>query len=437
MAHHHATADWWRPDTQPRIAVAPLGNAAAFGALVAFTAILLVSPQAWFPAIKSLRLALLTAAVAIAAHLAGRAFGGTRGLPVRREMAVALALILWAAFTIPLSIWPGGSWSQLTDHLIKAVVFFWLIGTLITTLRRLELFGWVLTLCSLPLALTALDNYRSGVFVTHASSAVQRIAGYVGGSGIAGNPNDLALMLNLLLPITGALFVIARQPWRRLVAGAAVLLSIAAVIATFSRAGFITLAVIAALAVLAMIRRGAAGMAVAVVLFAGAAFVLMPDDYFARLSTITNIEADPTGSAQGRWNDYFLSLQYIRQHPWTGAGLGQDLLALNATRGHETWRSVHNAFLQVAVDLGLPGLALLLALFVASFANTRRVQRQVADTPGLADLAVLAQGVQTALVAFAVAAFFHPIAYQFYFFCLAGLAVALVNAHRAEARPAS
>jgi hypothetical protein len=28
-------------------------------------------------------------------------------------------------------------------------------------------------------------------------------------------------------------------------------------------------------------------------------------------------------------------------------------------------------------------------------------------------------------VAFSVAAFFHPIAYQFYFFCVAGLAVAL------------
>ena len=52
-------------------------------------------------------------------------------------------------------------------------------------------------------------------------------------------------------------------------------------------------------------------------------------------------------------------------------------------------------------------------------------------------LAILAQGVRISLVAFAVAAFFHPIAYQFYFFCLAGLAVALVNAHRAEVAAAS
>ena len=29
-------------------------------------------------------------------------------------------------------------------------------------------------------------------------------------------------------------------------------------------------------------------------------------------------------------------------------------------------------------------------------------------------------------------AFFHPIAYQFYFFCVAGLAVALKNVYRTE-----
>ena len=53
------------------------------------------------------------------------------------------------------------------------------------------------------------------------------------------------------------------------------------------------------------------------------------------------------------------------------------------------------------------------------------------------DLSVLASGVQIALVAFAVAAVFHPIAYQFYFFCVAGLAVALRNACVAELSAAS
>lgn len=441
VAGLHPTAQWWRrqPPAKAAVVARPgeqTGDSVAFGALVTFTIILLVSPQAWFPAIKSLRLALLAAGVAIVAHLCSRAFGGQRAAPLRREMVIALGLILWAAITIPMSIWPGGSWAQLTDHLVKAVVFFWLIATLVSTRSRLELFAWVLALCSIPLAVTALDNYRSGVFVTHASSAVQRIAGYVGGSGLAGNPNDLALMLNLMMPITGALLLITERPWLRVVAGGALLLSVAAVIATFSRAGFLTLAVIAAMSLVAMARRRAAGTALLVVFLAVGGLFVMPEGYLARLSTITNIEADVTGSAQGRWTDYLVSLDYIRQHPITGAGLGQDLLALNEARGIATWRSVHNAFLQAAVDLGLPGFLLLLALLFASLGNARLVRKQSSRQPGLEPLALLAQGVQMSLVAFTVAAFFHPIAYQFYFFCLAGLAVALGNAYRAEVAPA-
>src|SRR5688572_27046460 len=123
MTQLAAAPAWWRRDpdhaiaiaptngaafakaSAPKAIIAPTGNDAAFAALVAFTAILLVSPQEWFPAIKSLRIALLAAGVAIVSHLAGRAFATTQALPVRREMVIALALVLWAAFTIPLSIW--------------------------------------------------------------------------------------------------------------------------------------------------------------------------------------------------------------------------------------------------------------------------------------------------------------------------------------------
>ena len=55
----------------------------------------------------------------------------------------------------------------------QAVVFFW-YGTVITKTSRLEML-WVLTVCSLPLAVTR-STTTAGVFVTHASSAVQRIA---------------------------------------------------------------------------------------------------------------------------------------------------------------------------------------------------------------------------------------------------------------------
>jgi O-antigen ligase len=111
------------------------------------------------------------------------------------------------------------------------------------------------------------------------------------------------------------------------------------------------------------------------------------------------------------------------------------VLALNQQRG-DTWREVHNVYLQYAVDLGLPGLALFLWLFIALFRAAGRVRRRHAPDPGSRDVGIIAGSVQAALIAFAVAAFFHPVAYQFYFFCIAGLGLAVQNVSWATRRSA-
>ena len=55
----------------------------------------------------------------------------------------------------------------------------------------------------------------------------------------------------------------------------------------------------------------------------------------------------------------------------------------------------------------------------------------------MADIRLLATGIRISLLAFGVAAFFHPIAYQFYFFTIAGLAVALRGICRGALAPAA
>jgi O-antigen ligase len=105
---------------------------------------------------------------------------------------------------------------------------------------------------------------------------------------------------------------------------------------------------------------------------------------------------------------------------------------MNDERGRSTWRRIHNAYLQYGVDLGLPGLLLFAWLHVMCFRSARAVERRAAGDPALRQLGYLAAGVQVALVAFGVSALFHPIAYQFYFFSVAGLAVALKTTWRAE-----
>ena len=438
----HPTA-WWRPQpgrvplrasTSARQVPAGVGttkaNVVAFRALVAFTAILLLSPQAWFPVLGRLRIAFVAAGLAMFAHLLDRMVRRDSAPPFSREIGLALLLVVWAAMTVPVSYWITGSVEVLTNQYIKAVVFFWLLAVLTTSPSRLHAIGWTLVLCAIPLAATGIGNYLSGERLTTGVAGFTRIYGYMGGSGLAANPNDLALMLNLIIPIAAAMMIATRRLIFRAVAAAAMLISIAGVIVTFSRAGFLTLAATAVMLMAVLIRRRSAGAASLLLAVALVAPVLIPEGYFERLSTITNIESDQTGSAQGRWEDVVMATGIVLRNPIVGAGIGNDMLALNEYRGRETFRSVHNAYLQYAVDLGLPGLLLFAWLHILCFRSARRVERLAREHESLRSLGPLAAGVQVSLVAFFVAAMFHPIAYQFYFFTIGGLAVALMNTAR-------
>ena len=353
-----------------------------------------------------------------------------------REFVLAFAITGWAVVTIPLSVLAGGQRRDLDRSLPQGD------GVLLAARHRRHDPG---TPAPVPLGagavvdsaltITALQNYASGTFLITPDGAAPRIAGYSGGSGLAANPNDLALMINLILPFAAALLAIERGLVRRGVAGGALLLGAAGVIVTFSRAGFLALAALAVVGLVALARRRPLALVAVVVLLAGGS-TLLPQGYFDRLSTITNITSDPTGSAQGRWSDAVVAMEIAARNPLTGVGLDQNVLALNQERG-PTWREVHNVYLQYAVDLGVPGLALFLALFVTLLRTAGRVRRRARFSPAARPLGIAAGSVQAALAAFAVAAFFHPVAYQFYFFLIAGLAVAVQHVPGPGAPPAS
>ncbi|HET9011875.1 MAG TPA: hypothetical protein VFN38_08675, partial [Gemmatimonadaceae bacterium] len=292
MTAFENTAPWWRPEARAAAAASPVVETGrtAFAGLLAFTFILIVSPQAWFPVLGSLRIALVAAAVAIVAELLDRSMNRRPLHRTPTAFTLVMAIVSWAVVTLPLSYWPGGSVAALTDHFLKAIAFFWLIATVVTTESRLRRFLWLLVLASLPLSYTALQNFASGSFLRTPDGAVPRIAGYtMAGSGLAANPNDLALMINLLIPFAAALMVMSRRLLPRLVAGGALLLGIAGVIVTFSRAGFLTLAAMGLVGLLALGRRRPLALLVAVVVLAMASTTL-PQGYFERLSTITDIE---------------------------------------------------------------------------------------------------------------------------------------------------
>lgn len=423
---------WWRPTassggrgwggTLAFSGPGSAGSAVAFSALVAFTVILLMAPQFIFPVLATLRIALLAAAVAVMAHVFHRF---TRHQPVMkftREMRIAAILAAWAVVTVPLSYWPGGSVSFLLDLYFKTLVVFWLLCNLVTTLARLKLIAWALTLMSVPLAVTGIRNFLGGVFMQEAAGhGTTRIAGYE--APLTGNPNDLALMLNMILPLGIGLLLGTRKPAVRTLLLAVIGLAAIAVITTFSRAGFLFLAMTFGAYLRALLKRGERSWACGMCVLALAAAPFFPPSYIERLSTIAEIESDPTGSAQNRWADSIAAVRYTLRNPLIGAGVGMNTLAMNEARGN-AWVEVHNVYLEHAVELGLPGLILFVMLLKGCLSGIGAVQRQSAQRPELMELFCLAEGIRISLLGFVVAAFFHPVAYHFYFYYFAGLAVA-------------
>jgi putative inorganic carbon (hco3(-)) transporter len=428
-----ASSAWWRPRAEAPAATgtsraAEQAAPAAFWATVAFTVILVVSPQTWLPVLGTLRIALLAAAVALVAWVVDRA---TRGRPMSilpAEMALAGALLGWSVLTIPLSIWPGGSVQLLVGLYAKTLVLFWMLANIVTTPRRLRIVAWTLVATAALPALTGIRNYLSGAFVYGAS----RIAGFE--APLTGNPNDLALFLNMVLPFAIALFLGARSAPVRWALLAVIALDVVAIIATFSRAGFLTLVVVGVASAARLLPRAGAGAVAGVALVLVLALASLPEGYGARIGTILDSDADHTQSAQTRWDDSVTGARLMLERPLVGVGLGMSMLALNEARGAQ-WSELHNVYLQYGVDLGLPGLVLFLLLVVGAIRAARVAERR-ATRAGAGEFARLAAAIEISLVSFAVAALFYPVAYHFYFYYLAALAIA-ARAMSADVAPAA
>jgi len=389
---------------------------------------LLLSPQTFIPALAKARIALLTGAFAIAAHCWTRFATRQPLMRVTREIWLAGALLAWAVATIPLSEWPGGSMQILSDLYLKALIIFWLLSNIINTPGRLRTVAWGLSLMAAPLAVTGVWN-----FLFHREVA-GRIIGYE--APLTGNPNDLALMLNLILPLSVALVLASRRSALRAILFGLIALSVGAIITTFSRAGFLALGTIVVLYLLRLIRRREWKWVVLMLVLALAAVPLLPAGYVDRLGTVTNPYSDPTGSAQVRWEDIRTALIFVLGHPLVGAGLGMNVLALNELRGPR-WQPVHDVYLEYGVDLGWLGLGLFLFLLISCIKRAAWVRDRCAGVPAHVELHALAEGIRTSLVAFAVAALFYPVAYHFYFYYFAALAVAAGHAYEAVVHAAA
>jgi len=263
---------------------------------------------------------------------------------------------------------------------------------------------------------SGINAFRQGTFLIEG-----RIYGG-GNSGLTANPNDLALTLNLLIPFIGYLFLSSKNRVQRMAAGAILLASVVCVIVTYSRGGAITLVAILLWYVWTRSGPRRIGALIGVSLLIGVIILMGPAGYSDRIATTADFSQDKTGSADARWTMMKEGVRQTFEHP-LGVGLG--MTQLQNVEDGMGWHAggIHNVFLQISIELGIIPGVLFIVLLWKLIAGMRRIRSLPAASGG--KVALLAGATECSLVAFAVAGMFHPAAYTFYFYIIAGIAVAL------------
>ena len=407
----------------------------AFNGLLAFTALLFFRPQEQIPILNPLHLAEVSALLALAAMVAGRL---QRGLSLTRytpELGGVLALGFTILATAPFSIWMGGSVATFTEVYIKIILIFILMLNTLTSPRRIDRFLWLIVFASGYIAFHAVADYARGVNLVENG----RVQGSVG--GMFKNPNDLALNMVAVMPLTVALGMRAKTTIRRFAAAGCALMMIGAVVASQSRSGTIGLGVMV-LILGANIARRRPAVAIASVFALVLALPVMPSSYWHRLSSITDQSADETGSREARRILLKESFRAFLQHPLTGVGAGQ-FKNYDPEGREEAWRESHNVILQVAAELGVVGLGTFMFLVAragTSSLKTRRLLKQAGGIPARraqplpADALVTAEEAEwlrshtsamtAALAGWFFCALFASVAYNWTFYYLLALAIA-------------
>jgi putative inorganic carbon (HCO3(-)) transporter len=415
-------------DAEKRSWILRRGHSLSYLGLFLFTAVLYFRPYELIPSLSAFSsmafvIALLTLAVYFPSQLALE--GNLTARP--REVNLLMLLCLAALLSIPLAINRTEAWEGFSGNFVKVITMFIVMVNVVRTERRLKWMIFIALAISCVMSISAISNYAMGNLTVDG----YRVDGYkVEGTrgNLFGNPNDMALHLVTMVPLALAFFLSRRDPLRKLLYLLCAILMVGGIAVTFSRSGFLGL--MSAIAVMAwkIGRRRRLAVILSIFIFVVGFVVLAPSGYSNRLGSIVDQSRDPVHSSSARQALLFKSLVVAAANPLLGVGMNNfHILSI-----HEA--VTHNAYTQVAAEMGLTALVLYVLFIITPIKKLRQIENETFTTRAGSRFYYLAVGLQASLFGYIVSSFFASVAYQWYVYYLVGYAVALRRIYAAAAR---
>jgi putative inorganic carbon (HCO3(-)) transporter len=199
------------------------------------------------------------------------------------------------------------------------------------------------------------------------------------------------------------------------------LLSLFAIIGTYSRGALLGLGAVTVL--LAWRSSHRVAMLFAVGVSVAVAISFMPTTWVNRMATLETYQEDE--SAQAHLSSWQIATAFALARPLTGAGFMGSYTAdvVDQFDPGQVPRAVHSIYLEVLGENGFPAFFVWLGISLVGIANTRRIMRQTRGMREFEWARDLAKMAQVSIVAYLVAGAFLPFSYwDFYFTMLVAVA---------------
>lgn len=308
------------------------------------------------------------------------------------------------------------SWNDVVIEFLKIYAFYVMILAFVNKEKDLRIFLWAFSL------LTILIDYQGlYIFFSGQESYVFRgVDVAIASEGFASGHVAAANMQLQCLPIMVYLLLSEKRLVLKLLAGIFCFLSVAGVIASGSRGGFLGLIVVAGLLVYFSKRRGPA-LVLCVICF----FALMPlmrGSYLHWMDSIIGLKDD---SATSRITGLINGIEMMIRRPILGVGPGCYPLARKAWF-HWGLES-HNHYGQLMGDLGVLG-TIAWGYFIVRVFNNLRTAKKNFRTVGNRESSLIIIGIQSALLVRLFEGNFSHSLYIFFWYMIAALSIVLLKA---------
>ncbi|UTF50707.1 O-antigen ligase family protein [Desulfomicrobium sp. ZS1] len=363
--------------------------------------------QELFPALIPLRLgfiALVLNLLVMLATLDVRDLGfKMRILPLPK---LVLAILGLAVITVPFSVWPGNSLQFIMDSLARSVFAFFVFLHVMKEERAIKGLVWAGLLSAFLLGFTGLFGYAGG--------RLQVSATY--------DPNDLAYIMNCFIPFA---YFLSKTGGKLNKVFCYVLLGlmVVTVISTASRGGFVGL--VSVFTIILFKEKQHKLKILVLSAFVGLiAMSFAGPEYWQRMGTIFDQNDYNYEAGTGRIELWKRGIGMMIDNPIIGVGIGQYRVAEGLQHLGESgwkWSTAHNSYLQIGVDLALPGLIAYLLMIVKSVAVARKLQASPGPFDSTPFLAATTRGLEVGFYGYCVCSIFLSQAYSpvlFYFLAL-------------------